>query len=269
MQGSGASSPSPTPSATPSAAPLATPSAVPSSSAVTPAAFAAEAVRRIEHVATLPEVAVGIMEIVDDPDSSAKDLNRIIARDPALAARVLKVVNSSFYGLPRQIGSINRAISLLGLNAVKHVAIAASLARIFRGGPLGDRFAPRDLWDHSVAAATAARVVASAARRKCADEAFLAGLVHDVGIMVELQLDRTRLREVFANLAFDAEGRPLGDFRLAERTQFYADHCDFGSALAERWKFPRSLALACAHHHDPREAPAESREMPWLSLIHI
>ncbi|NDE25309.1 MAG: HDOD domain-containing protein, partial [Betaproteobacteria bacterium] len=113
---------------------------------VTPAAFAAEAVRRIEHVATLPEVAVGIMEIVDDPDSSAKDLNRIIARDPALAARVLKVVNSSFYGLPRQIGSINRAISLLGLNAVKHVAIAASLARIFRGGPLGDRFAPRDLW---------------------------------------------------------------------------------------------------------------------------
>lgn len=232
-----------------------------------PAAVAAAAVRRIEHVATLPEVAIGIMEIVEDPHASAQDLNDLIARDPALAARILKVVNSSFYGLPRQIGSINRAISMLGLNAVKNVAVAASLSRIFRGGTLGDRFSARDLWDHSIAAAAAARLVARQARRNCADEAFLAGLMHDVGVMVELQLDRTRLLEVFASLPADALGLPLADFRLAERTAFAADHCDFGAALAEQWKFPRPLVLACAHHHDPASAPSESREMPWI--VHL
>ena len=84
------------------------------------------AVKQLSHIATLPEVTLGIIELVEDPNSSAQDLNALIGRDPALSARVLKVVNSAFYGLPRQIGSINRAISLLGLNAVKNIAIAST-----------------------------------------------------------------------------------------------------------------------------------------------
>ncbi len=225
------------------------------------------AVKQLSHIATLPEVTLGIIELVENPMSSAQDLNALIGRDPALSARVLKVVNSAFYGLPRQIGSINRAISLLGLNAVKNIAIAASLAKLFRGGALCDRFDAKELWTHSISVATAAKLLAKEARKSSGDEAFLAGLMHDIGVMVELQTDRAKLVKVFTDMQFDAEGNPLVDFRMAERMVFGADHGHFGEALCEQWKFPRSLALACGHHHDPMSAPAESRQIPWIVYI--
>lgn len=225
------------------------------------------AVKQISHIATLPEVTLGIIELVENPNSSAQDLNELIGRDPALSARVLKVVNSAFYGLPRQIGSINRAISMLGLNAVKNIAIAASLAKLFRGGALCDRFDAKELWDHSIAVATAARLLAKEARMSSVDEAFLGGLMHDIGIMVELQSDRAKLVKVFNDMQFDGQGNPLIDFRMVERAVYGADHGHFGEALCEQWKFPRSLAMACAHHHDPMSAPAESRQVPWLIFV--
>jgi len=225
------------------------------------------AVKQLSHIATLPEVTLGIIELVENPNSSAQDLNALIARDPALSARILKVVNSAFYGLPRQIGSINRAISLLGLNAVKNIAIAASLAKLFRGGALCDRFDAKELWSHSIAVATAAKLLAKEARMSCGDEAFLAGLMHDIGIMVALQTDRAKLAAAYTAMQFDGDGAPRLDFRLVERHVFGADHCHFGEALCEQWKFPRSLALACGHHHDPLGAPAESRQIPWLVFI--
>ncbi len=225
------------------------------------------AVKQLSHIATLPEVTLGIIELVENPNSSAQDLNALIGRDPALSARVLKVVNSAFYGLPRQIGSINRAISLLGLNAVKNIAIAASLAKLFRGGALCDRFDAKELWSHSIAVATAAKLLAKEARKSSGDEAFLAGLMHDIGVMVELQTDRAKLVKVFADMQFDADGNPLLDLRMVERAVFGADHSHFGEALCEQWKFPRSLALACGHHHDPMGAPAEARQIPWLVYV--
>jgi HD-like signal output (HDOD) protein len=225
------------------------------------------AVKQLSHIATLPEVTLGIIELVENPNSSAHDLNQLIGRDPALSARILKVVNSAFYGLPRQIGSINRAISMLGLNAVKNIAIAASLAKLFRGGALCDRFDAKELWDHSIAVATAARLLAKEARMSSGDEAFLGGLMHDIGIMVALQSDRAKLVQVFSDMQFDGNGKPLIDFRMAERAVYGADHCHFGEALCEQWKFPRSLALSCGHHHDPLCAPAESRQIPWLIFV--
>ncbi len=225
------------------------------------------AVKQLSHIATLPEVTLGIIELVEDPNSSAQDLNELIGRDPALSARILKVVNSAFYGLPRQIGSINRAISMLGLNAVKNIAIAASLAKLFRGGALCDRFDAKELWDHSIAVATAARLLAKEARMSSVDEAFLGGLMHDIGIMVELQSDRAKLVKVFSDMQFDHDGNPLIDFRMVERAVYGADHGHFGEALCEQWKFPRSLAIACGYHHDPAGAPAEARQIPWLIFV--
>src|SRR5436190_20314531 len=120
----------------------------------------ANAIREISHIATLPEITVKVVELVEDPKSTAQDLHKVISSDPALCSRILKVVNSSFYGLPGQIGSINRAIVLLGLNAVKNIAIAASLTKLFRGGALTPNFAAKNLWDHSIAVATASKMLA-------------------------------------------------------------------------------------------------------------
>jgi putative nucleotidyltransferase with HDIG domain len=141
------------------------------------------------------------------------------------------------------------------------------LAKLFRGGALCDRFDAKELWDHSIAVATAARLLAKEARMSSGDEAFLGGLMHDIGIMVELQVDRAKLVKVFSDMQFDAEGAPLIDFRMVERAVYGADHGHFGEALCEQWKFPRSLAQACGHHHDPLCAPSESRQVPWLIFV--
>ena len=106
--------------------------------------IARKAVKDIRDIATLPEIAIKIIKLVEDPNSTAQDLNNIITNDPALGARILKVVNSAFYGLPGQVGSINRAIVLLGLNAVKNIVVAASLAKLFRGGQVCKNFNARD-----------------------------------------------------------------------------------------------------------------------------
>jgi HD-like signal output (HDOD) protein len=220
------------------------------------------AVREISHIATLPEITLKIIHLVEDPESTAQDLNNIISNDPALGARVLKVVNSAFYGLPGQIGSINRAIVLLGLNAVKNIAVAASLGKLFRGGQISPHFNARDLWHHSIGVATATRLLASRAGLGLPDEAFLAGLIHDLGIMVEVQARRTKF--VAALDRKNSEGLTL---RQAEQAVLGATHEQFGAALCQTWKFPLSFVYVTGYHHHPWDLAEENR--PLTSLVHI
>jgi HD-like signal output (HDOD) protein len=225
------------------------------------------AIQEISHIATLPEITLKIIELVEDPSSTAQDLHKIISNDPALCSRILKVVNSSFYGLPGQIGSINRAIVMLGLNAVKNIAIAASLAKLFRGGELTPSFAARDLWLHSVGTAAATKVMGDTLGFALGDEAFLGGLIHDIGIMVEMQYDRNKLIEVIEGLNIDENGVPQGSFLEREQQIFGADHQEFGAALCEKWKFPANLKYVTGHHHDPMALPSENRNLAAMIYV--
>jgi putative nucleotidyltransferase with HDIG domain len=227
----------------------------------------AEAIRDISHIATLPEITLKIVELVEDPRSTAQDLHKIISNDPALCSRILKVVNSSFYGLPGQIGSINRAIVMLGLNAVKNIAIAASLAKLFRGGDLTPNFSARSLWMHSVATAASAKLLADRMGFAASDEAFLSGLIHDIGIMVEMQYDRNRLIDVVQRVGADAQGVPALDMCQVEDAIFAANHQHFGAALCARWKFPTAFSLVTGHHHRPLELPHDSRTLPAIVYV--
>jgi len=225
------------------------------------------AISEISHIATLPEITLRIIELVEDPKSTAQDLHEVISNDPALSSRILKVVNSSFYGLPGQIGSINRAIVLLGLNAVKNIAIAASLAKLFRGGDLTSSFSAKRLWTHSNAVAAASKIISDALKLGLSDEAFLAGLMHDIGIMVEMQFDRNKLIEVVDTLGVDSSGVPAVDMLGIEDRVFGADHQSFGSALCEKWKFPPSFAHVTGFHHNPLGAPEESRRLTCIVYV--
>src|ERR1700749_1955943 len=126
-----------------------------------PQTIITDAVNAISHIATLPEITLKIIELVENPRSTAQDLKKLISNDPALVARIQKVVNSAFHGLPGQIGSINRAIVLLGLNAVKNIVIAASLAKLFRGGRVSPHFSAKDLWTHSLAVGVMSKLLVS------------------------------------------------------------------------------------------------------------
>ncbi|MEQ8318096.1 MAG: HDOD domain-containing protein [Phycisphaerales bacterium] len=225
------------------------------------------AIREISHIATLPEVTLKIVELVEDPSSTAQDLHNVISNDPALSSRILKVVNSSFYGLPGQIGSINRAIVMLGLNAVKNIAIAASLAKLFRGGDLSHGFSAKAVWEHAVATGAVTKMVADAAKVGMADEAFLAGLMHNIGLMVEMQFDRNKLIEVVQTLGVDGNGVPINAMTDVEAQIFGADHQDFGKGLCEKWKFPSNFAMVTGYHHDPMKAPADNRRLPAMVYV--
>ena len=231
------------------------------------AAVATAVVKNISHIATLPEITLKIIELVEDPASTAQDLHNIIANDPALCSRILKVVNSAFYGLPRQIGSINRAIVLLGLNAVKNIAIAASLAKLFRGGELCSKFSARDLWIHSIATGTAGKLIADELKLGLPDEAFLAGLIHDIGIMVEMQAERLNFVEVFETLELDDDGVPKQDMRTIETTVFGRTTSCSAPHFARRGNSRGPSSYVAGHHHDPQDLPDNSRTLAWI--VHV
>ena len=226
-----------------------------------PQLIVAESIKRVASIATLPEVTMRIIKTVEDPKSTATQLHKIIAHDPALVTRILKVVNSAFYGLPGQIGSIERAIVLLGLNAVKNIAVAASLGQLFRGVKLCEGFTAKDLWTHCVAVAVTSRELSKQMRLPLADEAFLAGMIHDIGLLVSLQTAPEQLRQVCEQVR-----KGGGDFCEAERALNGVDHQMLGRGLAEMWKFPRSCQIVAAHHHDPASVPEESRAL--VSVIY-
>lgn len=227
----------------------------------------AAAIREISHIATLPEITMKIVELVEDPKSTAQDLHKVISNDPALCSRILKVVNSSFYGLPGQIGSINRAIVMLGLNAVKNIAIAASLAKLFRGGELTPNFSARDLWTHSISTAATSKLLADTLKLGLSDEAFLAGLIHDIGLMVEMQFDRNKLIEVLERVGADSGGVPATSMLEAEASIFGATHQEFGAGLCDKWKFPKSFVLVTGYHHRPLELASGTRTLTALVAV--
>src|SRR5688500_4757827 len=187
----------------------------------------AETVKKVTTIATLPEVTNQIIKTVEDPKSTAGQLHKIVSHDPALVTRILKVVNSAFYGLPGQIGSIERAIVLLGLNAVKNIAVAASLGQLFRGAKLCDGFTPKDLWTHCIAVGVAARDLARQMKLPMADEAFLAGMIHDMGVLVALQVYPEEVRRVCETAKMD----PTKSFCELEREILGVDHQQLGMAL--------------------------------------
>lgn len=222
-----------------------------------------DAVEKIRNIATLPEVAIKIRELVDDPDCSADDVHRLISSDPALSARILRVVNSSFYGMPGQFGSVKRAIVFLGLNAIKNITLAASLKKMFRSHPATPQFKVDDLWKHSLAVAVLAQQIAIKAGTVASDDAFVAGLIHDVGIIVELQAYRVEFGEVLRRCTEDK------DLSLceAECQVFGATHEAFGAALCRAWNFPGQLIDVTGCHHQPMLLPETRRNLP--NIIHL
>jgi HD-like signal output (HDOD) protein len=221
-----------------------------------------DAVNAISHIATLPEITLKIIELVENPRSTAQDLNKLISNDPALVARILKVVNSAFYGLPGQIGSINRAIVLLGLNAVKNIVIAASLAKLFRGGRVSPHFSAKDLWTHSIAVGVMSKLIVQRLNNTLPDEAFLAGLIHDMGILVEMQA----FREPLVEIAERATNETIRYVDL-ETQVIGVDHQALGAGLTSKWKFPRSFQYVTGYHHNPLALAPDCR---WLTcIIHV
>jgi putative nucleotidyltransferase with HDIG domain len=230
------------------------------------ATAAAEAVARVRHLARLPESASVVARRAQDPECLPDELAVAFAADPVLASQLLKVANSAYYGLRAQVSSIAHAANLLGRIRLRNIALASSLGPLLHSRPVHPSFSPRTLWHHSIAVAAAARQVALETGADDPEEAFAAGLVHDLGLVVLIQ-DRRNELATFLDRLSDRGSLTRSEVRDLEREAFGADHALLGAALCRSWGFPESLIECTAWHHDPLHAPPGSRTL--AALVHV
>lgn len=189
---------------------------------------------------TIPVVATKVMQLMEDENATADDLAKVVASDPAVAARVLKISNSSFYGCQRQIQTLPHAIMMLGFVTLKSVVIAASLKQVYHPFGLTEKL----LWEHSFGAGLAARLIAAETRQVNPDEAFLGGLFHDLGKNIMNFLDKGKFQEVMQRCYNDGI-----TFEDAERMIFPYTHEEVGALVIKKWNFPDHLMKAVLAHH--------------------
>lgn len=218
-------------------------------------------VRQVRDLPALPAAVVRVMQLTDDPKASASDIARALASDQALAARVLKLANSAFYGASRRISTISEAVVTLGLRTTRNLVMATSCQELLERDVAGYAMPPGALWQHSLATASAAQALAQWAGYRGTEEAFVAGLLHDIGKVVL----NTYLKEQFVRVLIRAAGGGL-TYAEAEREILGFDHAEAGARLLERWNLPSSLVSAVRYHHAPMEANLAS---PLPCIVHI
>lgn len=197
-------------------------------------------------IPTIPTVLNEITAVLASPDGSAKDAATIIEKDPAIATRALRLVNSSFYGLRNPVSNINLGCSILGLQVINNLVVQATVLQTFQGSGGGALDADW-LWDHSFKAAVACRMLAARTTvsvELTVDDAYTCGLVHDIGKLILLDSQPAQYGEAVRRSA--AQQTPLA---YAEREVFGFDHAHVGGTLARRWKLAPSVQAAVADHH--------------------
>ncbi len=216
--------------------------------------------RTIINLPTLPTVVAKMIELIDDPQSSARSLSRIIKTDQVLTTRILRMANSAYYGFPNPISSINLAIVVLGFDTIRNlglsVAVISRLSRAANGDELLDytRF-----WEHSAAVAVASRMLARMhGYRSMESEAFVAGLIHDIGKLILSQYQTSNYSKCLQIVSTERIS-----LAAAEERVFGVTHAEVGSWLAGRWNLPDALTEAIRLHHIPLAARAK----PELTAI--
>ncbi len=215
----------------------------------------------VDDLPTLPRTVLKITELVNDPKSSAKDIARIITDDQVLTARLLKLVNSSFYGFPQRISTVNTAIVLLGFDAIRSLLLTTSVFDLFAGRNKKSRQDQEKFWDHSLGCAVGAKVIGNYLRHDKIEELFVAGLLHDIGKIVEMLY----LPDEFAKVVATINKQNILMLTAEEKVLGY-DHAEIGRLLADKWNLPNKLEQVIAHHHQPASAGSFIME---ASIVHL
>jgi putative nucleotidyltransferase with HDIG domain len=211
-----------------------------------------ELLSRIDDLPPLPAVAARVMGMADDDRTSAMDMAQVLSTDQALTAKLIRVSNSAYYGFARRVSTVREAVVMLGFKQVRQVAVGASLINAFKTNRRpNDPFDVDLFWGHSVAVAVAAEALAKKTHSAKPEDAFTAGILHDIGRLVI----RQTMPNEFAEALLIARNGEM-DLRDAElETTGYA-HDEVGRALGELWKFPGHLIDAVRCHHDFNLTPA-------------
>lgn len=220
-------------------------------------------VSRIGRLVALPDVYYRLEEAICHPHMSLEAVGRIISSDADLTARLLRLANSSFFGFPKKIESIGRAVTMIGTQQLRDLALATTVIKLFKHIPVGS-VTMRSFWEHSIACGVTARTIATCRREANIERYYVAGLLHDIGrlvlflelpkIMKKLIGERKKKDKLLQQLEFEALGY---------------DHAVVGGALLEAWRIPQSLFEPVGAHHDPTQAQRYPVEAAVVHLADV
>jgi HD-like signal output (HDOD) protein len=219
----------------------------------------------IENLPTLPVIVQQIQKLIENPNSNMSHIATIITRDQSIAARVVRLVNSAFYGIGTKISSIQQAIMLLGLNTVKNLVIGVSVVKIFEGSPNASIFDRQKFWLHTFGCATGARLIAKNLNLDEPEDFFMAGLLHGIGILV---LDQFFHDEFVAIIQQTVKTKI--ELTLVEANIIGITHCEIGEVIARKWRIPEFLTIAIRHHNKPVFSEIETEYHRLISsVVHV
>jgi putative nucleotidyltransferase with HDIG domain len=206
--------------------------------------FLLDKLTRLKHIPTLPHILLQLITTCNSDRGSLKEICKIIEKDPALTSRVLSLVNSAYYSKNNRIGNIDGAVIFLGTNAVKNIAICSSVHEVFQKIKSGAGFNLKHFWWHSLRCAILAKEIAKNQKFHDPEEAFLFGMLHDLGKVV-LWIN---FPEQYSDLLKKRKGQH--DLILAGETQLGANHAEIGAWLLDKWNFQHDIvdAVLCHHH---------------------
>jgi HD-like signal output (HDOD) protein len=204
-----------------------------------------EKVQNIINLPSLPVVAMEIINIIDDPDTNVHTLSKIISKDQVIASKILKVANSPFYSYPRIISTIDFALTVLGFETVKEIVVSLSFISHFKKYQ-AKNFDVNKFWTHSILSSIICRELSKEIGYKIKGEAFICGLIHDIGIFTLNQFFQKEFEKLL-------EMMDTGKYNLllCEKEVFGATHAEVGGWLFERWNFPQQLVDGVRNHHRP------------------
>ena len=198
----------------------------------------------IEDLPTLPAVAMEVNKMLLDYDTIINELSDTIEKDQAMVSKILKLVNSSFFGLRGKISNISHAIVVLGFNTIRNAVVSISIIDAFSIKESLDGFDITDFWKHSLSVAVTSKYLAEKTGIHSSDDCFVGGLLHDMGKIVLLQ----HFKDLFQKVWLAVNGNNLS-FYEAEKSQIPIDHAQIGGYLARKWQLPAALVDAIQYHH--------------------
>jgi HD-like signal output (HDOD) protein len=212
------------------------------------------------QVPSLPIIFTRLNSAVNDPRASFTDISRIISEDPSLTARLLRIVNSALYSLPTKVETILRAVTIVGTQQVRDLALATSVVQLFKGIP-EELMSMESFWRHSLACGVASRILATLRREANVEKYFVGGMLHDIGRLV-ICMDQPEPARI-SLIRCRKEGELLNQ---VETELLGFDHAAVGGTLLRAWKLPDSIQEMVTFHHRPQQAhrfPVET------AVIHV
>lgn len=213
--------------------------------------------RSISDLPPMPQTVFKGREIMANPSSSFKELAKVLETDQAIAAKVLKLANSAYYGLSGKVASIQHASVVLGHKTLGEILTIAGASGLLGDVLKGYKLEGGDLWRHSLAVAFGSKIIANKQNPALADDAFAAGLIHDIGKLILDQYIFER-KEVFEE--FMADGQQ--SFLAAEKQILGFDHSEIASEVCKSWNVPQTLTIAIRYHHDPSRS--QGNELAYM-----